>query len=45
MLASGAMEELDELLEVVQFASICGLGQMAPGPIRSAMHFWPELFR
>jgi NADH:ubiquinone oxidoreductase subunit F (NADH-binding) len=34
-----------ELLDVVGLASLCGLGQMAPGPIRSALHFWPELFR
>jgi NADH:ubiquinone oxidoreductase subunit F (NADH-binding) len=33
-----------ELLEVIGIASLCGLGQMAPGPIRSAIHFWPELF-
>lgn len=35
---------LDDLLEVVNLASLCGLGQMAPGPVRSAHHFWPELF-
>jgi len=35
----------DELLEVIGLASLCGLGHMAPGPIRSARHFWPELFR
>ncbi len=34
----------NDLLEVVGLASLCGLGQMAPGPVRSAMHFWPELF-
>ncbi|MEP7215640.1 MAG: NADH-ubiquinone oxidoreductase-F iron-sulfur binding region domain-containing protein [Anaerolineaceae bacterium] len=34
----------DDLLEVVGLGSLCGLGQMAPGPIRSARHFWPELF-
>jgi NADH:ubiquinone oxidoreductase subunit F (NADH-binding) len=33
-----------ELLDIVGLASLCGLGQMAPGPVRSAMHFWPELF-
>lgn len=35
---------LDDLLEIVGVASLCGLGQMAPGPVRSALHFWPELF-
>jgi len=44
MLTEGRREGLDDLLDVMQFASICGLGQMAPGPIRSARHFWPELF-
>ena len=34
-----------DLLDVVGLASLCGLGQMAPGPMRSALHFWPELFR
>ncbi|MBA4179028.1 MAG: hypothetical protein C0506_00410 [Anaerolinea sp.] len=43
-LAEGHTEGLDDLLEVVGAASLCGLGQMAPGPIRSARHFWPELF-
>lgn len=43
-LVEGAFAEMDELLEVLQVASLCGLGQMAPGPIRSALHFWPELF-
>jgi NADH:ubiquinone oxidoreductase subunit F (NADH-binding)/NADH:ubiquinone oxidoreductase subunit E len=29
--------ELLELCDVLQYASLCGLGQMAPGPIRSAL--------
>lgn len=44
MLASDNKAGLEELLEVMAVASLCGLGQMAPGPIRSALHFWPELF-
>lgn len=44
-LERGATEGIEDLLEVLQFASLCGLGGMAPGPIRSALHFWPELFR
>ena len=44
-LAAGTLEDIDDLLEVIQVASLCGLGQMATGPIRSALHFWPELFR
>lgn len=42
--AAGRATDIDDLLEVVNAASLCGLGQMAPGPIRSARHFWPELF-
>jgi NADH:ubiquinone oxidoreductase subunit F (NADH-binding) len=45
MLRSRQLAGLDELLDVIGTASLCGLGQMAPGPIRSALHFWPELFR
>jgi NADH:ubiquinone oxidoreductase subunit F (NADH-binding)/NADH:ubiquinone oxidoreductase subunit E len=30
-------QELLELCDVMQTASLCGLGQMAPGPIRSAL--------
>jgi len=44
LLASRSGETLEPLLEVLGSASLCGLGQMAPGPVRSAMHFWPELF-
>lgn len=29
--------ELLELCDLMQYASLCGLGQMAPGPIRSAL--------
>ena len=29
--------ELLELCDLLQYASLCGLGQMAPGPIRSAL--------
>lgn len=44
LLASGDAQGIDELAEVIQFGSLCGLGQMAPGPVRSALHFWPEVF-
>ena len=40
----GQSEGLDDLLEIFGTASLCGLGTMAPAPIRSARHFWPELF-
>jgi NADH:ubiquinone oxidoreductase subunit F (NADH-binding) len=44
-LASGAgspgdLEELRYLAEIVGAASLCGLGQMSGGPIRSALHFF-----
>lgn len=44
-LAAGDPKALPDLLDALQFGSLCGLGQMAPGPIRSALEFWPELFR
>ena len=39
---SGSLTEADraellELCDLMQYASLCGLGQMAPGPIRSAL--------
>ncbi|WP_322796521.1 NADH-ubiquinone oxidoreductase-F iron-sulfur binding region domain-containing protein [Tepidiforma sp.] len=42
-LASG-QGRMELLLDAVQFASLCGLGQMATGPVRSARVFWPEVF-
>ena len=44
-LAAGDHSALPDLLDALQFGSLCGLGQMAPGPIRSALTFWPELFQ
>ena len=43
-LAAGDRAMVEELGEILEFASLCGLGQMAPGPARSALHFWPEVF-
>lgn len=43
-LAQRTLDGMDGLLEVIGAASLCGLGQMAPGPLRSALYFWPELF-
>ncbi|MEE9284200.1 MAG: NADH-ubiquinone oxidoreductase-F iron-sulfur binding region domain-containing protein [Dehalococcoidia bacterium] len=45
--ADGAAADLDELralTEVVASASLCGLGQMAGGPITSALHFFGDHF-
>ena len=36
------LEELAYLAEIVGAASLCGLGQMAGGPINSARHFFGE---
>jgi formate dehydrogenase len=35
---------LDDLCQVMQDASICGLGQAAPNPLRCAMRYFPEEF-
>jgi NADH:ubiquinone oxidoreductase subunit F (NADH-binding) len=43
-LAGDVPDDFEALLDAVQFASLCGLGQMATGPVRSAREFWPELF-
>jgi formate dehydrogenase len=36
--------QVDEWLEAMEVTSICGLGQGAPLPMRSAFRHWPELF-
>jgi formate dehydrogenase len=35
---------LGEWLDVMERGSICGLGQAAPAPIRTAMRHWPDAF-
>ena len=35
---------LEELCQVMEDASICGLGQAAPNPLRCAMQYFPEEF-
>ena len=42
--ASWDRELLDDLCQVMQDASICGLGQAAPNPLRCAMRYFPEEF-
>jgi len=39
------LEELSYLAEIVGAASLCGLGQMAGGPINSALHFFGDELR
>jgi NADH:ubiquinone oxidoreductase subunit F (NADH-binding)/NADH:ubiquinone oxidoreductase subunit E len=36
-------EQVDEWLEAMALTSICGLGQAAPIPVRTALRHWPEL--
>lgn len=38
------LEKLAYLNDVVGFGSLCGLGQMAPGPVRSGLAHFPEAF-
>jgi NADH:ubiquinone oxidoreductase subunit F (NADH-binding) len=40
--ATGALRDIDELLTVMRAASLCGLGQMAPNPVTSALQDFPE---
>ena len=42
--AAMTREKVDEWLLAMEKTSICGLGQAAPFPVRSAMRWWPELF-
>jgi formate dehydrogenase len=44
LLSEGPWDQplLCELSQVLSDASICGLGQAAPNPIRSVMKFFPE---
>jgi formate dehydrogenase len=35
---------LEALCQVMEDASICGLGQAAPNPLRCAMKYFPEEF-
>ena len=36
------LDELRQLAEVVELASLCGLGQAAGGPVKSALHFFGD---
>ncbi len=36
------LDELRRLAEVVELASLCGLGQAAGGPVNSALHLFPD---
>jgi formate dehydrogenase len=34
--------KMDEWMEAMEKTSICGLGQAAPLPVRTALRHWPE---
>jgi NADH:ubiquinone oxidoreductase subunit F (NADH-binding) len=40
--AAKISQELDQLEELMSRASICGLGQVVPVPIRSVAKYWPQ---
>ncbi len=40
--SAGEVEELKYLSEIVGAASLCGLGQMAGGPVNSLLHFFGD---
>ena len=42
--ATMSREQVEEWLDVMVSTSICGLGQAAPVPVRSAFRHWPGLF-
>ena len=40
-----ALETIDELNDVLAFGSLCGLGQMAPNPVRALLRHFPDAVR
>jgi NADH:ubiquinone oxidoreductase subunit F (NADH-binding)/NADH:ubiquinone oxidoreductase subunit E len=40
-----ALETIDELNDVLAFGSLCGLGQMAPNPVRALLRHFPDTVR
>ena len=43
--SADTLETIDSLNDVLAFASLCGLGQMAPNPVRALMKHFPEAIR
>ncbi|HLZ31123.1 MAG TPA: NADH-ubiquinone oxidoreductase-F iron-sulfur binding region domain-containing protein [Chloroflexota bacterium] len=39
------LETIDELNDVLAFGSLCGLGQMAPNPVRALLRHFPDAVR
>jgi NADH:ubiquinone oxidoreductase subunit F (NADH-binding) len=40
-----SLSNIDELNEVLSLASLCGLGQMTPNPVRALLRHFPDLVR
>jgi NADP-reducing hydrogenase subunit HndC len=43
--APDALDTIDGLNDVLAFGSLCGLGQMAPNPVRALLRHFPEAVR
>jgi NADH:ubiquinone oxidoreductase subunit F (NADH-binding) len=41
--AADALDTIDGLNDVLQYASLCGLGQMAPNPVRALLKHFPDV--
>ena len=42
---AASLEAIDELNDILTYASLCGLGQMAPNPVRTLLRHFPEVVR
>jgi NADH:ubiquinone oxidoreductase subunit F (NADH-binding)/NADH:ubiquinone oxidoreductase subunit E len=42
---AAALEAVDDLNDVLALASLCGLGQMAPNPVRALLRHFPDLIQ
>jgi NADH:ubiquinone oxidoreductase subunit F (NADH-binding) len=43
--STASMEAIDDLNDVLSYASLCGLGQMAPNPVRALLKHFPDTVR
>jgi NADH:ubiquinone oxidoreductase subunit F (NADH-binding) len=43
--APDALGTIDELNDVLALGSLCGLGQMAPNPVRALLRHFPDAVR
>ena len=42
---AASIEAIDQLSDILTYASLCGLGQMAPNPVRALLKHFPEAVR